>query len=187
MSASGASMAAADWIASPIRSPPMDIDSCGVTVRAWCSLKDIETTTLEEWRSLMAVISTAHLGWHAVRVMKDCGRVDCQYVVGCGNYRVDNLHLCRRRCACCIVPYAALRPQATTIAGLLHPSFVKRRAVSMTKWRGTRRNWKIISPRRLLLLAQLEKSRGNIQFLAAMSRRSMKRSQLVIDGGLTAA
>lgn len=120
-------------------------------------LKDIETTTLEEWRSLMAVnLDGTFLGCkHAVRIMKDRGggsivnMSSVAGIIGSGNLAAYSASKGGVRLLTKSVALHCARKGYNIRCNSVHPSFVETPMLrSMIESARDRRNWKIISPKR---------------------------------------
>ena len=161
-------------------------------------LKDIETTTLEEWRSLMAVnLDGTFLGCkHAVRVMKDCGggsivnMSSVAGIIGSGNLAAYSASKGGVRLLTKSVALHCARKGYNIRCNSVHPSFVETPMLrsmieSARDPKKLENNFAQAAP--LGRLAQPEEIARTILFLASDELAFTTGAELVIDGGLTAA
>jgi len=161
-------------------------------------LKDIETTTLEEWRSLMAVnLDGTFLGCkHPVRVMKDCGggsivnMSSVAGIIGAGNLAAYSASKGGVRLLTKSVALHCARKGYNIRCNSVHPSFVETPMLrsmieSARDPKKLENNFTQAAP--LGRLAQPEEIARTILFLASDESAFTTGAELVIDGGLTAA
>jgi 3(or 17)beta-hydroxysteroid dehydrogenase len=161
-------------------------------------LKDIEATTLEEWRALMAVnLDGTFLGCkHAVRVMKDRGGgsiVNMSSVaglVGAGNLAAYSASKGGVRLLTKSVALHCARKGYKIRCNSVHPSFVEtpmlRSMLAMARDpQRMEANYTSAAP--LGRLAQPIEVARSILFLASEDSAFTTGAELVVDGGLTAA
>ncbi len=161
-------------------------------------LKDIEATTLEEWRALMAVnLDGTFLGCkHAVRVMKDRGGgsiVNMSSVaglIGSGNLAAYSASKGGVRLLTKSVALHCARKGYNIRCNSVHPSFVET-PMLRSMIAGARdplkmeTNYRQAAP--LGRLAQPIEIARTILFLASDESAFTTGAELVVDGGLTAA
>ena len=161
-------------------------------------LKDIEATTFDEWRSIMAVnLDGTFLGCkHAVRVMKDRGGgsiVNISSVtglIGNGNLAAYGASKGGVRLLTKTVALHCARKGYNIRWNSVHPSFVETPMLRsmITKARDPKKmetNCTIAAP--LGRLAQPIEVARSILFLASDESFFTTGAELVVDGGLTAA
>jgi len=169
------------------------LNSAGVSL-----LKDIESTTLDEWRALMAVnLDGTFLGCkHAVRVMKDCGGgsiVNMSSVaglIGAGNLAAYSASKGGVRLLTKSVALHCARKGYNIRCNSVHPSFAD--TPMLQGMIAAARNpeklasgFTAASP--LGRLAQPIEIARTILFLASDESAFTTGAELVVDGGLTAA
>ncbi|MFZ3351635.1 MAG: glucose 1-dehydrogenase [Xanthobacteraceae bacterium] len=161
-------------------------------------LKDIETTTLEEWRSLMAVnLDGTFLGCkHAVRVMKDCGGgsivnlSSVAGIIGVGNLAAYSASKGGVRLLTKSVALHCARKGYNIRCNSVHPSFVETpmlRSMIESARDPKKLEYNFAQAAPLGRLAQPEEIARTILFLASEESAFTTGAVLVIDGGLTAA
>jgi 3(or 17)beta-hydroxysteroid dehydrogenase len=161
-------------------------------------LKDIETTTLEEWRTLMAVnLDGTFLGCkHAVRVMKDRGggsivnMSSVAGIIGSGNLAAYSASKGGVRLLTKSVALHCARKGYNIRCNSVHPSFVKTPMLrsmiaSARDPKKLEKHFAQAAP--LGRLAQPDEIARTILFLASDESAFTTGAELVIDGGLTAA
>ena len=161
-------------------------------------LKDIETTTLEEWRSLMAVnLDGTFLGCkHALRVMKDRGggsivnMSSVAGIIGSGNLAAYSASKGGVRLLTKSVALHCARKGYNIRCNSVHPSFVETPMLrsmieSARDPKKLENNFAQAAP--LGRLAQPDEIARTILFLASDESAFTTGAELVIDGGLTAA
>jgi 3(or 17)beta-hydroxysteroid dehydrogenase len=169
------------------------VNSAGVSL-----LKDIEATTLDEWRALMAVnLDGTFLGCkHAVRVMKDCGGgsiVNMSSVAGI----IGTSHLAAYgaskggvRLLTKSVALHCARKDYNIRCNSVHPSFadtpmLEAMVNSARNPEKLAASFATASP--LGRVARPEEIARTILFLASDEASFTTGAELVVDGGLTAA
>lgn len=161
-------------------------------------LKDIEATTLDEWRSLMAVnLDGTFLGCkHAIRVMKDRGGgsiVNLSSVaglIGSGNLAAYSASKGGVRLLTKSVALHCARKGYNIRCNSVHPSFVETpmlaSMIAATRDpQKTKASFTQAAP--LGRLAQPIEVARSILFLASDESAFTTGAELVVDGGLTAA
>jgi 3(or 17)beta-hydroxysteroid dehydrogenase len=169
------------------------VNSAGVVL-----FKDIETTTLQEWRDLMAVnLDGTFLGCkHAVRVMKDRGGgsiVNLSSVaglIGSGNLAAYSASKGGVRLLTKSVALHCARKGYNIRCNSVHPSFVetpmlRSMIASARNPQKLEANFTAAAP--LGRLAQPIDIARTILFLASDESAFTTGAELVVDGGLTAA
>jgi 3(or 17)beta-hydroxysteroid dehydrogenase len=169
------------------------VNSAGVTL-----FKDIEATTLDEWRDLMAInLDGTFLGCkHAVRVMKDRGGgsiVNMSSVaglIGSGNLAAYSASKGGVRLLTKSVALHCARKGYNIRCNSVHPSFVetpmlRSMIASARNPRKLEANFTAAAP--LGRLAQPIDIARTILFLASDESAFTTGAELVVDGGLTAA
>jgi 3(or 17)beta-hydroxysteroid dehydrogenase len=161
-------------------------------------LKDIETTTFEEWRDLMAVnLDGVFLGCkHAVRVMKDRGGgsiINLSSVAGMVGYGSLAAYSASKGGARLLTKSVALhcaRKAYNIRCNSVHPSFVETPMLH-TMIAGSRDPEKLqascTTAAPLGRLAQPAEVARMILFLASDESAFATGAEFVVDGGLTAA
>jgi 3(or 17)beta-hydroxysteroid dehydrogenase len=160
-------------------------------------LKDIETTTLEEWRSLMAVnLEGPFLGCkHAVRVMKDHGGgsiVNLSSIAGIVGYGGLTAYCASKGGVRLLTKSVALhcaRKGYNIRCNSVHPSFVdtpmlKTMVATARNPEKMQANCTAAAP--LGRLAQPIEVAQTILFLASDESTFTTGAELVVDGGVTA-
>ncbi len=185
-------IAVTDAVAAEFGRIDIIVNSAGVVL-----LKDIETTTLEEWRALMAVnLDGTFLGCkHAVRVMKDRGGsiVNMSSVaglIGSGNLAAYSASKGGVRLLTKSVALHCARRGYNIRCNSVHPSFVetpmlRSMIASARDPKKLEDNFMHAAP--LGRLAQPAEIARTILFLASDESAFTTGAELVIDGGLTAA
>lgn len=161
-------------------------------------LKDIEATTLEEWRALMAVnLDGTFLGCkHAVRIMKDRGggsivnMSSVAGIIGAGNLAAYSASKGGVRLLTKSVALHCARRGYNIRCNSVHPSFVEtpmlRSMIAAARDpKKLEDNFMHAAP--LGRLAQPAEIARTILFLASDESAFTTGAELVIDGGLTAA
>jgi 3(or 17)beta-hydroxysteroid dehydrogenase len=188
----------ADWIAvtdavvSEFGRLDILVNCAGVSL-----LKDIEATTLDEWRSLMAVnLDGTFLGCkHAMRVMKDCGGgsiVNMSSVaglVGAANLAAYSASKGGVRLLTKSVALHCARKGYNIRCNSVHPSFVETpmpqsMLVAARDPRKLEANYAKAAP--LGRLAKPIEVARTILFLASDEASFTTGAEVVVDGGLTA-
>jgi 3(or 17)beta-hydroxysteroid dehydrogenase len=189
----------ADWIA-VTDAVAAELDRVDIVVN--CAgvvlLKDVETTTLEEWRALTAVnLDGTFLGCkHAVRVMKDRGggsivnMSSVAGIIGSGNLAAYSASKGGVRLLTKSVALHCARKGYNIRCNSVHPSFVQTPMLRSMIASGRdpnklENNFVQASP--LGRLAQPDEVARTILFLASDESAFTTGAELVIDGGLTAA
>jgi 3(or 17)beta-hydroxysteroid dehydrogenase len=184
-------VAAADAVVSEFGRLDVLINSAGVSL-----LKDIEATTLDEWRRLMAVnLDGVFLGCkHAIRVMKERGGsiVNMSSVaglVGAANLAAYSASKGGVRLLTKSVALQCARRGYNIRCNSVHPSFVETPMLQsmITAARDPRKleaNYASAAP--LGRLAQPIEIARTILFLASDESAFTTGAELVVDGGLTA-
>jgi 3(or 17)beta-hydroxysteroid dehydrogenase len=169
------------------------VNSAGVSL-----LKDIEATTLDEWRTLMAVnLDGTFLGCkHAVRVMKDRGggsivnMSSVAGIVGAGNLAAYSASKGGVRLLTKSVALHCARKGYNIRCNSVHPSFADT-PMLQTMIASARNPEKLASgfaaASPLGRLAQPIEIARTILFLASDESAFTTGAELVVDGGLTAA
>lgn len=169
------------------------VNSAGVAL-----LRDIEATTLEEWRALMAVnLDGTFLGCkHAVRVMKQQGGgsiVNMSSVaglIGSGNLAAYSASKGGVRLLTKSVALHCARKGYNIRCNSVHPSFVETpmlRAMIASGRDPAKMDANYTSAAPLGRLAQPIEVARTILFLASDESAFTTGAELVVDGGLTAA
>jgi len=161
-------------------------------------LKDVETTTLEEWRALMSVnLDGTFLGCkHAVRIMKDRGggsivnMSSVAGIIGAGNLAAYSASKGGVRLLTKSVALHCARKGHNIRCNSVHPSFVetpmlRSMIASARDPEKLEDNFMHAAP--LGRLAQADEVARTILFLASDESAFTTGAELVIDGGLTAA
>lgn len=169
------------------------VNSAGVAL-----FKDVEATTLEEWRALMAVnLDGTFLGCkHAIRVMKDRGGgsiVNMSSVaglIGSGNLAAYSASKGAVRLLTKSVALHCARKNYNIRCNSVHPSFVETPMLWAMIASGrnpekVQANFTAAAP--LGRLAQPIEIARTILFLASEESAFTTGAELVVDGGLTAA
>jgi len=161
-------------------------------------LKDVEATTLEEWRSVMAVnLDGTFLGCkHAVRVMKDHGggsivnMSSVAGIIGSGNLAAYGASKGGVRLLTKSVALHCARRRYNIRCNSVHPSFVEtpmlRSMIASARDPGKLEDG-FVRAAPLGRLAQPAEVARTILFLASDESAFTTGAELVIDGGLTAA
>ncbi len=161
-------------------------------------LKDVEATTLEEWRRVMAVnLDGAFLGCkHAVRVMKDRGggsivnMSSVAGIIGSGNLAAYGASKGGVRLLTKSVALHCARRGYNIRCNSVHPSFVEtpmlRSMIASARDPGKLED-SFVHAAPLGRLAQPAEVARTILFLASDESAFTTGAELVIDGGLTAA
>lgn len=186
-------IAVADAVAAEFGRIDIVVNCAGVVL-----LKDIEATTLEEWRSLMAVnLDGTFLGCkHAVRVMKDRGGgsivnlSSVAGIIGSGNLAAYSASKGGVRLLTKSVALHCARRRYNIRCNSVHPSFVetpmlRSMIASARDPKKLEDNFARAAP--LGRLAQADEVARTILFLASDESAFTTGAELVIDGGLTAA
>ena len=161
-------------------------------------LKDVETTTLEEWRALTAVnLDGTFLGCkHAVRVMKDRGggsivnMSSVAGIIGSGNLAAYSASKGGVRLLTKSVALHCARRGYNIRCNSVHPSFVQTPMLRSMIASGRDPNKlenNFIQASPLGRLAQPDEVARTILFLASDESAFTTGAELVVDGGLTAA
>ena len=161
-------------------------------------LKDVETTTLEEWRRLMAVnLDGTFLGCkHAIRVMKERGNgsiVNMSSVaglVGAANLAADSASKGAVRLLTKSVALHCARKGYNIRCNSVHPSFVETpmlRSMLAAARDPQKLEANYASAAPLGRLAKPIEIAGTILFLASDEAAFTTGAELIVDGGLTAA
>jgi 3(or 17)beta-hydroxysteroid dehydrogenase len=169
------------------------VNSAGVAL-----FKDIEATTLDEWRNLMAVnLDGTFLGCkHAVRVMKDRGGgsiVNMSSVaglIGSGNLAAYSASKGGVRLLTKSVALHCARKGYNIRCNSVHPSFVETpmlRSMIASARNPQKLEANFIAAAPLGRLAQPIDIACTILFLASDESAFTTGAELVVDGGLTAA
>jgi 3(or 17)beta-hydroxysteroid dehydrogenase len=169
------------------------VNSAGVAL-----LKDIEATTFDEWRALMAVnLDGTFLGCkHAVRVMKERGGgsiVNMSSVaglIGNGNLAAYSASKGGVRLLTKSVALHCARKGYAIRCNSVHPSFVETpmlRAMIAAGRDPAKMEANCVSAAPLGRLAQPVEVARTILFLASDESAFTTGAELVVDGGLTAA
>lgn len=169
------------------------VNSAGIAL-----LKDIEATTLDEWRTLMAVnLDGTFLGCkHAVRIMKDCGggsivnMSSVMGLVGNGNLAAYCASKGGVRLLTKSVALHCARRGYNIRCNSVHPSFVET-PMLQTMIASARDPMKMqascTAAAPLGRLAQPTEIAQTILFLASDASSFMTGAELAVDGGMTAA
>jgi 3(or 17)beta-hydroxysteroid dehydrogenase len=183
---------AADAIVRDLGGLDILVNNAGVVL-----LKDIETTTLAEWRDLMAVdLDGVFLGCkHAVRVMKERGGaiVNISSVAGLIGHPALAAYCASKGGVRLLTKSVALhcaRRGYDIRCNSVHPSFVDTPMLEGMLGRTddpakTRSGWSAAAP--LGRLAQPAEVARTILFLASDESAFTTGAEIVIDGGMTAA
>jgi len=161
-------------------------------------LKDVETTTLEEWRRLMAVnLDGTFLGCkHAIRVMKERGNgsiVNMSSVaglVGAANLAAYSASKGAVRLLTKSVALHCARKGYNIRCNSVHPSFVETpmlRSMLAAARDPQKLEANYASAAPLGRLAKPIEIAGTILFLASDEAAFTTGAELIVDGGLTAA
>lgn len=186
-------IAVTDGVAAEFRRIDIVVNCAGIVL-----LRDVEATTLGEWRSLMAVnLDGTFLGCkHAVRVMKDRGGgsiVNLSSVagmIGAGNLAAYSASKGGVRLLTKSVALHCARRGYNIRCNSVHPSFVetpmlRSMIASARDPKKLENNFAQAAP--LGRLAQPDEVARTILFLASDESAFTTGAELVIDGGLTAA
>lgn len=169
------------------------VNSAGVAL-----LKDIETTTLDDWRALMAVnLDGTFLGCkHAVRVMKERGggsiinMSSVAGLIGNGNLAAYSASKGGVRLLTKSVALHCARKGYAIRCNSVHPSFVETpmlRGMIAAGRDPAKMEANCVSAAPLGRLAQPIEVARTILFLASDESAFTTGAELVVDGGLTAA